>query len=43
MHNTLIASGPSFRTSAVISNPTGNVDVAPTVAYLLDAGRRPHS
>ncbi|SPS02569.1 conserved exported hypothetical protein [Cupriavidus taiwanensis] len=35
VHNTLIASGPSFRTSAVISNPTGNVDVAPTVAYLL--------
>ncbi len=35
VHNTLIASGPSFRTSAVVSNPTGNVDVAPTVAYLL--------
>lgn len=35
VHNTLIASGPSFRSSAVIGNPTGNVDVAPTVAYLL--------
>jgi hypothetical protein len=35
VHNTLIASGPSFRGSAVITNPTGNVDVAPTVAYLL--------
>jgi arylsulfatase A-like enzyme len=35
VHNTLIASGPSFKTGAVINNPTGNVDVAPTVAYVL--------
>ncbi|WP_229218870.1 alkaline phosphatase family protein [Rugamonas brunnea] len=35
VHNTLIASGPAFKTGTVISNPTGNVDVAPTVAYLL--------
>ncbi|MDR2990370.1 MAG: alkaline phosphatase family protein [Burkholderiaceae bacterium] len=35
VHNTLIASGPSFRSSAVVTDPTGNVDVAPTVAYLL--------
>jgi len=35
VHNTLIASGPAFKTSTVISNPTGNVDVAPTVAYIL--------
>ena len=35
VHNTLIANGPSFRTGTVIANPTGNVDVAPTVAYLL--------
>ncbi|MCL2778619.1 MAG: alkaline phosphatase family protein [Polyangiaceae bacterium] len=35
VHNTLIAGGPSFRSAAVISNPTGNVDVAPTVAYVL--------
>jgi len=35
VHNTLIAGGPSFHTAAVITNPTGNVDVAPTVAYLL--------
>lgn len=35
VHNTLIANGPSFRTTTVVSNPTGNVDVAPTVAYLL--------
>lgn len=35
VHNTLIASGPSFRSASTISNPTGNVDVAVTVAYLL--------
>ena len=35
VHNTLIASGPSFRKAAVLTTPTGNVDVAPTVAYLL--------
>jgi len=35
VHNTLIANGPSFKTSAAIATPTGNVDVAPTVAYLL--------
>jgi len=35
VHNTLIAAGPSFRKAAVLTTPTGNVDVAPTVAYLL--------
>ncbi|MFZ6760790.1 alkaline phosphatase family protein [Undibacterium sp. Ji50W] len=35
VHNTLIASGPAFRSGVTISNPTGNVDVAPTIAYLL--------
>ena len=35
VHNTLIASGPSFHTGTVITNPTGNVDVAPTVAWVL--------
>lgn len=35
VHNTLIANGPSFQSSKTVSNPTGNVDVAPTVAYLL--------
>lgn len=35
VHNTLIGSGPSFRTATVIGTPSGNVDVAPTVAYLL--------
>lgn len=35
VHNTLIASGPSFQKAKVISGPSGNVDVAPTVAWLL--------
>ncbi len=34
VHNTLIAHGPSFRPGAV-TTPTGNVDLAPTVAWLL--------
>jgi predicted AlkP superfamily pyrophosphatase or phosphodiesterase len=35
VHNTLIASGPGFKTGATVSNPTGNVDLAPTVAQLF--------
>jgi arylsulfatase A-like enzyme len=35
VHNTLIANGPSFKPSTTLTTPTGNVDVAPTVAYLL--------
>lgn len=35
VHNTLIAKGPSFLGSTTVTTPTGNVDVAPTVAYLL--------
>jgi hypothetical protein len=35
VHNTLIASGPSFKASTRLATPTGNVDVAPTVAWLL--------
>ncbi len=35
VHNTLIASGPAFRHGATIASPTGNVDVAPTVASLF--------
>jgi len=37
VHNTLIAAGPSFRTGIVVNQPSGNVDVAPTVAWLLGA------
>ena len=35
VHNTLIAFGPSFRKGITVATPTGNVDVAPTAAYLL--------
>jgi len=35
VHNTLIAAGPSFRGAVTVMTPTGNVDVAPTVAFLL--------
>ena len=35
VHNTLVASGPAFRSNATVSMPSGNVDVAPTVAYLF--------
>ena len=35
VHNTLIAGGPSFNAALTLSTPTGNVDVAPTVAHVL--------
>ncbi len=35
VHNTLIASGPAFRHNVTIGSPSGNVDLAPTVAYLF--------
>ena len=35
MHNTLIAAGPDFRAGIVDHLPTGNVDVAPTVLWIL--------
>ena len=35
VHNTLIANGPGFKKGLVVSGPSGNVDVAPTVAWLL--------
>ena len=35
VHNTLIANGPSFKGTTTVTTPSGNVDVAPTVAYLL--------
>lgn len=35
VHNTLIAVGPDFRKGFRDELPTGNVDVAPTAAYLL--------
>ncbi len=35
VHNTLVASGPDFRTNFADPYPSGNVDVAPTVAQLF--------
>jgi arylsulfatase A-like enzyme len=35
VHNTLIAAGPDFRAAFTDPVPSGNVDVAPTVAHLL--------
>lgn len=34
-HNTLIAAGPDFKVGYTDTLPSGNVDVAPTVAHLL--------
>jgi len=36
VHNTLIASGPDFRTAMRDPLPSGNVDLAPTLAAVLD-------
>ena len=35
LRNTLMARGPSFRKSSVLENPTGNIDVVPTILHLL--------
>ncbi|WP_309572299.1 alkaline phosphatase family protein, partial [Deinococcus sp.] len=35
VHNTLLASGPNFRTAFTNTAPSGNVDVAPTVAAIF--------
>ena len=35
MHNVLLARGPSFRRGAVLTTPSGNVDLAPTVLAVL--------
>ena len=35
VHNTLVAAGPDFKTGFKDTYPSGNVDVAPTAAYLL--------
>ena len=41
MHNTLIAAGPDFRSGQANSTPSGNIDIAPTVLWLL--GWKPNS
>ena len=35
MHNTLIAAGPDFRRGVADDLPSGNVDVAPTILWIL--------
>ena len=35
MHNVLLARGPSFRRGAVLTTPSGNVDLAPTILAML--------
>ena len=35
MHNTLIAAGPDFRKGWADETPTGNIDLAPTVLWIL--------
>jgi arylsulfatase A-like enzyme len=40
MHNTLIAAGPDFRPGVVDVLPSGNVDVAPTVLWILGIKQR---
>jgi hypothetical protein len=41
MHNTLIAQGPDFRVAWEDQTPTGNVDLAPTVMWILGVGHKP--
>ena len=35
VHNTLLAFGPDFKSKSIDTLPTGNVDVAPTIAHLF--------
>lgn len=35
MHNTLIAAGPDFRSGVMNHLPSGNVDIAPTILWIL--------
>ena len=35
MSNVLLANGPSFKKETIISNPTGNIDIAPTILNIL--------
>lgn len=37
MHNTCIAAGPDFRAGFTDELPTGNIDIAPTILWLLNA------
>lgn len=42
LHNTLIASGPSFLKGVVSEIPSGNIDIAPTIMKLLGGEGAPH-
>jgi len=35
MHNTLVAAGPDFRQGVTDPLPSGNIDIAPTVLWIL--------
>ncbi len=35
MHNTCIASGPDFRRGTTSDTPSGNIDIAPTILWIL--------
>jgi arylsulfatase A-like enzyme len=35
MHNTCVAAGPDFRKGVQNDLPTGNIDIAPTILWLL--------
>src|SRR6185436_13823926 len=37
MNNTLVASGPDFKKGLLSEIPSGNIDVAPTILWLLGA------
>jgi arylsulfatase A-like enzyme len=41
MHNTLIAAGPDFRKGWEDQTPTGNIDLAPTVLWILGVPHAP--
>lgn len=40
MHNTCIAAGPDFRKGVQDYLPTGNIDIAPTIAWILGVERK---
>jgi hypothetical protein len=39
MHNTLVASGPDFRKGWEDETASGNIDLAPTILWILDVPR----
>jgi len=41
MHNTCIAAGPDFRKGAHDDLPTGNIDIAPTILWILGVEPQP--